>query len=86
LKGAKNKKQQGQRSLATGGGGAYQIDFSAADPDLYTQIVPYPDMFIGTNKRIVERGNVANADDTSIQFAKFNDASTPPGRRAKTSR
>jgi hypothetical protein len=76
LKGSKNKKQQGQRRLAATkkGGLAYQIDFAAADPDLYTQIVPYPENFIGTNKLIVGRGN---ADDTSIPFAKFNDAASP---------
>jgi hypothetical protein len=64
----KNKQQQGQRSLKEGGL-AYQIDFAAADPDLYNTPAPYPETY--NDKRIIGRGN------GSIPFAKFNDAASP---------
>jgi hypothetical protein len=72
LKGSKNKKQQqGQRTLKEGGL-AYQIDFAAADPDLYNTLgVPYPENF-PENKLIIGRGN----GEASIPSAKFNDGSS----------
>jgi hypothetical protein len=69
LKGSKNKKQQGQRSLNQGGL-AYKIDFAAADPDLYNTPTPYPDIYNAPDKLIIGLG------DGSIPFAKFNDASS----------
>jgi hypothetical protein len=64
--------------LASGEGGAYKIDFAAADPGLYTiDAAPYPtDALIA--KLIV--GNYitsgrGNGDDL-IPFAKFNDGSS----------
>jgi hypothetical protein len=74
LKGPKNKKQQqGQRSLKKAGL-AYQIDFAAADPDLYTTPIPYPEKF-ALDDIIVGRGN----GEDSISFAKFNDGSSTGG-------
>jgi hypothetical protein len=71
LKGSKNRKQQqGQRSLKKGGL-TYQIDFAAADPDLYTTPVPYPENFPKADL-IIGRGN----GEASIPFAKFNDGSS----------
>jgi hypothetical protein len=74
LKGSKNKKQlRGKRSLKYGGL-AYQIDFAAADPDLYTTPIPYPEKF-ALDDIIVGRGN----GEDSISFAKFNDGSSTGG-------
>jgi hypothetical protein len=71
LRRPKNKKvHQGQRSLNKGGL-AYQIDFAAADPDLYTTPVPYPENFPKADL-IIGRGN----GESSIPFAKFNDGSS----------
>jgi hypothetical protein len=70
LKGSKNKKQQGQRSLKQGGL-AYQIDFAAADPDLYIlgDVPPYPTDEKIDGHLIVGDGN----GDSLIPYAKFND-------------
>jgi hypothetical protein len=65
LKGSENRKQQGHRSLKSGGL-AYQIDFAAADPDLYNTRTPYPGMY----KVIDGRG------DGTIPDAKFNDGTS----------
>jgi hypothetical protein len=80
LQGRSNKKQQGQRSLAATkkGGLAYQIDFSAADPDLYEP--PYPRQFSTADPYpqpllLPRRGS----GEGLIPFAKFNDASIAPG-------
>jgi hypothetical protein len=72
LKGSKNRKQQqGHRSLKEGGI-AYQIDFAAADPDLYNTLgVPYPENFPEADL-IIGRGN----GEASIPSAKFNDGSS----------
>jgi hypothetical protein len=72
LKGSRNKMQrQGQRSLKHGGL-AYQIDFAAADPDLYNPLeVPYAATF-PKDKLIIGRGN----GEASIPSAKFNDGSS----------
>jgi hypothetical protein len=70
LQGLSNKKQQGRRSLKKGGL-AYQIDFAAADPQLYIpgKVAPYPNDF-STSDLIVGRGS----GDSLIPFAKFNEA------------
>jgi hypothetical protein len=73
LKGSKNKKQQRQRSLKKGGL-AYQIDFAAADPDLYTTPVPYPENF-APDDLIIGRGN----GEASIPSASFNYGSSTGG-------
>jgi hypothetical protein len=62
-----SKQQQGQRSLATGGG-AYQIDFSAADPSLYMPEVPFPESI----DRIWGRDDVRGKSEKSIPNAQFN--------------
>jgi hypothetical protein len=62
------KQQQGQRSLAAGGG-AYTIDFSAADPALYIPEVPFPE----STDRIWGRDDVRGKSEKSIPFAQFND-------------
>jgi hypothetical protein len=58
------------------GGLAYQIDFSAADPDLYAPPVPYPEHFGYPNPvdgdLIIGRGD----GDSKIDFAKFNDGAS----------
>jgi hypothetical protein len=57
------------------GGLTYQIDFAAADPDLYTTpAVPYPEMF-APDDLIIGRGN----GEASIPFAKFNGGSSTGG-------
>jgi hypothetical protein len=69
------EQQQGQRILAdTGGGLAFQIDFSAADPSDYAPPVPYPEDF-PKEKRIWGRGD----GETLIPNAKFNDGSSTGG-------
>jgi hypothetical protein len=85
LQGLGNKKQQGQRSLAAtkSGGGAYQIDFSAADPDLYVSYIPgdvppYPKHFEAPYSKTLPLFGDGSGDGY-IKFAKFNDASIPPG-------
>jgi hypothetical protein len=76
LQGSKNKKQQqGQRSLKKGGL-AYQIDFAAADPDLYMPKVPYPEDFPEADL-IIGRGY--GETESGIKFAKFNDGSSTGG-------
>jgi hypothetical protein len=91
LKGAKNTKQQGQRSLKNGGL-AYQIDFAAADPDLYyvseANPVPFPVPdydYSPTNRD--PRAPVGAGDGDAgngstgegIKAAWFNDASSTNG-------
>jgi hypothetical protein len=86
LQGLSNKKQQGQRSLADTkkGGLAYQIDFSAADPELYIpgDTPPKPKNFSDLNSYppgvplpLPGRDN----GNALIKYARFNDASTAPG-------
>jgi hypothetical protein len=82
LKGPNKKQQQEQRRLAKPtptpptkkGGGAYSIDFAAADPDLYTTPVPYPENF---PEALLITGQ-GNGEDR-IPFAKFNDGSSTGG-------
>jgi hypothetical protein len=72
----RNKKQlRGQRSLKNVGL-AYQIDFAAADPDLYTTPIPYPEK-IPKADLIIGRGN----GEAIIPLAKFNDGSSTGGER-----
>jgi hypothetical protein len=59
------KGSKGHRSLKAGGL-AYQIDFAAADPDLYNTKTPYPGMY----DEIIGRG------PGSIPDAKFNDGTS----------
>jgi hypothetical protein len=65
-----SKQQQGQRSLAAGGG-AYKIDFSAANPSLYIPDIPFPE----STPRIWGRDDVKGKSDVkkSIPNAQFND-------------
>ena len=65
---SKQQHGQGQRSLATGGG-AYQIDFSAANPSLYIPEVPFPE----STDRIWGRDDVRGKSEKSIPNAQFND-------------
>jgi hypothetical protein len=77
LKGSKNKNLQEQRTLKEGGL-AYQIDFAAADPDLYTTPVPYPKNFPKAAE--IDRGNGDDpASHVNIEYAQFNDGSTTTG-------
>jgi hypothetical protein len=77
IQGSSKQQQQGQgqRRLVTGGG-AYKIDFAAANPSLYMPPTPYPQNVDKIWYRDEKIGNSANSrgnSATSIPNAMFND-------------